>query len=71
MSALLKHCSSISRQNPERLMSHGTNCEWKQLLVGVRNSHAHGGTNLSNQVSCTFEVVQEILDQLYQPIISF
>jgi len=52
-------------------MSHGTNCEWKQLLVGVRNSHAHGGTNLSNQVSCTFEVVQEILDQLYQPIISF
>lgn len=39
----------------------------KKALPGIRNSLAHGSTNLSNQVLGTFELVQEILDQLYQP----
>lgn len=37
------------------------------VLPGIRNSLAHGSTNLSNQVLGTFELVQEILDQLYRP----
>lgn len=40
----------------------------KKVLPGIRNSFAHGSTNLSNQVLGTFELVQEILDQLYQPL---
>lgn len=39
----------------------------KEFLPRIRNSHAHGSTNLSNQVLGTFELVQEILDQVYQP----
>jgi hypothetical protein len=37
-----------------------------EALPGTRNSHAHGSTNLSNQVLGTFELVKEILDQLYR-----
>lgn len=37
----------------------------KKFLPGMRNSHAHGSTNLSNQVLGTFELVKEILDQIY------
>jgi hypothetical protein len=40
----------------------------KEVLPGIRNSLAHGSTNLSNQVLGTFELVQEILDQLYRPL---
>jgi hypothetical protein len=39
----------------------------KEVLPGIRNSLAHGSTNLSNQVLGTFELVQEILNQLYRP----
>lgn len=38
----------------------------KKILPSIRNSHAHGSTNLSNQVLGTFELVREILDQVYQ-----
>lgn len=39
----------------------------KIFLPHLRNSHAHGSTNLSKQVLGTLELVQEILDQLYEP----
>jgi hypothetical protein len=39
----------------------------KEVLPDIRNSLAHGSTHLSNQVLGTFELVQEILNQLYRP----
>ena len=37
----------------------------EKTLPGIRNAYAHGSTRLSNQVLGTFELVKEILIQLY------
>jgi len=36
-----------------------------EILPGIRNSYAHGSFRLSNQVLGTFELVREILEQIY------
>lgn len=45
------------------------NCEFvstlEEILPGIRNSYAHGSSRLNNQVLGTFEIVGEILTQIY------